>query len=72
MIESIIGLVVGYFLGHFISMLGRPQLDRLLVWDRDVFAWRVVPFGSRLDISKKYLVATELILNNEEVDAPEF
>jgi len=72
MVESIIGFVVGYFLGRFISMLGRPQLDRILVWDRDVFAWRGVPFGARLDTNKKYLAATEIILNNEEVHISEF
>jgi|TARA_R110000824_G_scaffold84392_4_gene210560 hypothetical protein len=72
MIEVIIGFGVGCFLGRSISLLDRPQLDRLLVWDQDVFAWRGVPFGSRLDENKKYLAATEVILDNEEVDISEF
>lgn len=66
MIEAIIGFGLGYFLGRFATMLSRPQLDRLLVWDTDVFAWRGVPFGARLDKNKKYLAATEVVLSEME------
>jgi hypothetical protein len=71
MIEAIIGLGLGYFLGRFTSLLSRPRLDRLLVWDTDVFAWRGVPFGARLDKDKKYLAATEVILNEIEMPVSE-
>ena len=67
MIEVIIGFGLGYFLGRFITMLSRPQLDRLLVWDTDIFAWRGVPFGARLDKSKKYLAATEVVFNEMDI-----
>ena len=66
MIEVIIGFGLGYFLGRFATMLSRPQLDRLLVWDTDIFAWRGVPFGARLDKNKKYLAATEVVLSEME------
>ena len=65
MIELVLGFSLGYFSGRFITMLGKPRLDRLLVWDESIFAWRGVPFGSRFDTSKKYLAATEVLPNDD-------
>lgn len=65
MIEFFIGISFGYFIGRFASALVQPQLDRLLVWDSGIFAWRVVPQGTRLDATRKYLAATDIVLNDE-------
>ena len=65
MLELIFGIGIGYFAGRIASMLGQPQLDRLLVWDPNIFAWRRVPVGSRLDVTRKYLAATDIVLSDE-------
>lgn len=65
MFELIIGVGLGYFLGRFASALAAPKLDRLLVWDNSIFAWRIVPEGSRLDVTRKYLAATEVYFNED-------
>ena len=66
MIELIIGIGVGYFLGRFAGFASQPHLDRLLIWDPAIFAWRVVPQGSRLDVTRKYLAATDVILDDSQ------
>ena len=55
-----VGLALGYFTGRAASALTQPVLDRVLVWDTGVFAWRAVPTGTKLDQSKRYLAATEI------------
>ena len=57
----IFGFVAGYFVGRIATSFTQPVLDRVLVWDTGVFAWRAVPVGTRLDHNKRYLAATEII-----------
>jgi len=66
MFEIIFGFCTGYFAGRAVTVLGQPKLDRLLVWDQDIFAWRGVPFGAKLHKQKKYLAATEVLPNEAE------
>ena len=66
MIEIIIGLGMGYFAGRIASAFAQPRFDRLLVWDKQVFAWRVVPHGSRLDVTQRYIAATDITLSDAE------
>ena len=55
-----IGLALGYFVGKAVSALTQPVLDRVLVWDIDIFAWRVVPLDTTLSQGKRYLAAVEV------------
>ena len=70
MFEIIVGFCTGYFAGRAITVLGQPKLDRLLVWDHDIFAWRGVPLGTKLSMQKKYLAATEVLPNEAETTNP--
>ena len=66
MIEVIIGVSIGYVAGRIVSAFSLPRFDRLLVWDKHVFAWRVVPHGSRLDVTQRYIAATDITLSDAE------
>ena len=66
MIDLIVGVSIGYFVGRFASIFAQPRLDRLLVWDSSIFAWRIVPHGSRLDCTQKYLAATDVVFSDAE------
>ena len=52
---------MGYFVGRIATTLAQPILDRVLVCDTGIFAWRIVPVGTRLDHNKRYLAAAEII-----------
>jgi len=63
------GFLFGVIFGWFFCRIlvgASPTLDRLLVWDSDVFAWRSVPDGTKLVRGKRYLAATEVL--PEEVE----
>jgi len=60
LLELIAGIGFGYFLGRFASIAAEPKLDRLLVWDPDVFAWRPCSQAIQMKKDKKYLAATRV------------
>ena len=66
MIELIVGIGLGYFLGRFTSMFAQPKLDMLLAWDPDVFAWRPCSQPVKMDKNKKYLAAIRVYPLEEE------
>ncbi len=59
MLEVLIGILFGYFIGRFVSILVKPEHDLLLVWTPEVFAWRPCS-RAKIDKNKKYLAATRV------------
>lgn len=68
--EMILFFAIGYFFGALRSF-GAADLrnpDRILRWDPDVFGWRPVPPGTKVDESETVLFAFEMKkdVSNEE------
>ena len=59
MLDVLIGVLLGYFIGRFVSILVKPEHDLLLVWTPEVFAWRPCS-QAKIDKNKKYLAATRV------------
>jgi|TARA_R110000824_G_scaffold20233_1_gene76644 hypothetical protein len=53
------GVIFGWFFCRLLIGVS-PTFDRLLVWDNNVFAWRIVPEGTKLVRGKRYLAAAEV------------
>jgi|TARA_R110000824_G_scaffold252068_5_gene440728 hypothetical protein len=58
-------MAFGWFLCRVIKK-DTSKFDRILAWDQNVLAWRVVPEGSRLVRNKRYLAAAEIADINED------
>ena len=63
--EFFIGMAVGWFLCKALRS-SSPSFDRILAWDQNVLAWRVVPQGTRLSKDRRYLAAVEIAETREE------
>tara|TARA_R100000008_G_C3584305_1_gene170940 strand:- start:867 stop:1073 length:207 start_codon:yes stop_codon:yes gene_type:complete len=63
--EFIFGIAFGWVICRLVTG-GAPTFDRLLVWDKDVFAWRIVPQGTKIVRGKRYLAATEVVPEEEK------